>query len=332
MNCLHNADLTEFNTFGVKSNAERLWTLDSLDDLSEFIKLYSDSRNPLILGGGSNVLLTKDVDGDVFHVAIKGVTYENNDEDSVFVTAMAGENWHQLVEACLKKNLYGLENLALIPGTVGAAPIQNIGAYGVELKDRLVSVQAIDLEKGEFRTFNVDECAFGYRDSLFKRQLGRWLIVSITLRLSRQFEPVINYSPLNQLETNDLTAKDIFDTVVKTRQAKLPDPKRLGNGGSFFKNPVVDKSLAESLKQEFPDMPTYMVDDSNVKLAAGWLIDQLGLKGYREGDAGVHEHQALVLVNFKSASGEQINQLADTVLAKVKARFGIALEKEVRVI
>ena len=332
MNCLHNADLTELNTFGVKSNAERLWTLDSLDDLSEFIKLYSDSRNPLILGGGSNVLLTKDVDGDVFHVAIKGVTYENNDEDSVFVTAMAGENWHQLVEACLKKNLYGLENLALIPGTVGAAPIQNIGAYGVELKDRLVSVQAIDLEKGEFRTFNVDECAFGYRDSLFKRQLGRWLIVSITLRLSRQFEPVINYSPLNQLETNDLTAKDIFDTVVKTRQAKLPDPKRLGNGGSFFKNPVVDKSLAESLKQEFPDMPTYMVDDSNVKLAAGWLIDQLGLKGYREGDAGVHEHQALVLVNFKSASGEQINQLADTVLAKVKARFGIALEKEVRVI
>jgi len=332
VNCLHNADLTELNTFGVKSNAERLWTLDSLDDLSEFIKLYSDSRNPLILGGGSNVLLTKDVDGDVFHVAIKGVTYENNDEDSVFVTAMAGENWHQLVEACLKKNLYGLENLALIPGTVGAAPIQNIGAYGVELKDRLVSVQAIDLEKGEFRTFNVDECAFGYRDSLFKRQLGRWLIVSITLRLSRQFEPVINYSPLNQLETNDLTAKDIFDTVVKTRQAKLPDPKRLGNGGSFFKNPVVDKSLAESLKQEFPDMPTYMVDDSNVKLAAGWLIDQLGLKGYREGDAGVHEHQALVLVNFKSASGEQINQLADTVLAKVKARFGIALEKEVRVI
>ncbi|WMS89109.1 UDP-N-acetylmuramate dehydrogenase [Pleionea litopenaei] len=332
MNCLHNADLTEFNTFGVRSNAKRLWTLDSLEDLSEFITLYNESRNPLILGGGSNVLLTKDVEGDVFHVAIKGVTYENNDDTSVFVTAMAGENWHQLVEACLKKNLYGLENLALIPGTVGAAPIQNIGAYGVELKDRLVSVQAIDLEKGEFRTFNVDECAFGYRDSLFKRQLGRWLIVSITLRLSRQFEPVINYSPLNQLETNDLTAKDIFDTVVKTRQAKLPDPKRLGNGGSFFKNPVVDKSLAESLKQEFPDMPTYMVDDSNVKLAAGWLIDQLGLKGYREGDAGVHEHQALVLVNFKSASGEQINQLADTVLAKVKARFGIALEKEVRVI
>lgn len=326
-------DLTSLNTFGVSASADALLQLTQIEQLDDFFELKQRHPNILVLGGGSNLLFVEHFKGLVAYVALKGVEYHDEHDDSICVTAMAGENWHELVMGTLKDGYSGLENLALIPGTVGAAPIQNIGAYGVELEQRLVSVKAFSLEDGHLYTFERKECEFGYRDSLFKRQLGRFLVVSVTLKLDKQLKPVLNYSPLNSLFADKApSAYDIAQAVISTRQSKLPDPQVLGNAGSFFKNPLVSQRKFMELQKEFPGIVGFPNDEGQVKLAAGWLIDNLGLKGYRMGDAGVHRHQALVLVNYGTASGRELFDLSHLIQSKVQEAYGVLLEREVRVI
>ncbi len=326
-------DLTSLNTFGVSASADALLRLTQIEQLDDFLELRQRYPNVLVLGGGSNLLFVEHFKGLVAYVALKGVEYHDEQDDSICVTAMAGENWHRLVMSTLKDGYSGLENLALIPGTVGAAPIQNIGAYGVELEQRLVSVKAFSLDDGRLHTFDREECEFGYRDSLFKRQLGRYLVVSVTLKLDKQLRPVLNYSPLNSVFSDKTpSAHDIAQAVIATRQSKLPDPQVLGNAGSFFKNPLVSQSQFSELQKKYPGIVGFPNEEGQVKLAAGWLIDNLGLKGYRIGDAGVHRHQALVLVNHGTASGRELFELSQLIQTKVQEAYGVLLEREVRVI
>ncbi|NVK87266.1 MAG: UDP-N-acetylmuramate dehydrogenase [Gammaproteobacteria bacterium] len=333
MQCIDNADITQLNTFGVQAKAKKLWQVKSEQEFSELASRYQQTERPLLLGGGSNLLFEGDFDGEIFHIQTQGVEYSTVSQDQVEVRAQAGENWHQLVQQTLASGLSGLENLALIPGTVGAAPIQNIGAYGLELKDRLVTVETIDLKHNERIVFAQQDCQFGYRDSLFKQNLGRYLITAVTFKLSTRFSPVLNYAPLTELaQAKNLTAMDVFNCVVATRREKLPDPSQIGNAGSFFKNPIIASSHAEELKLQFPNMPIYPVDEHSTKVAAGWLIDQLGLKGFRDGDIGIHKNQALVLVNYGKGSGRALNELANSIIKKVYQQFAIELEKEVRII
>lgn len=328
------ADLTGFNTFGLPARAARLVSIADVACLPT-LRARSDwvGARKLVLGGGSNLVLTGDLPGWVLRVAIQGRRVIGEDADSRYVQAGAGEQWHDFVRWTLAQGWGGLENLSLIPGTVGAAPIQNIGAYGVELERRFHQLEAVSLESGEKRIFHHDDCAFGYRDSCFKRQeSGRWLISSVTFALPKRWTPDLGYAELAR-ELADLhitrpTPLQVSDAVSKIRQRKLPDPAVIGNVGSFFKNPVVEAACFQGLITRLPDMPHYPQPDGRYKLAAGWMIEQCGWKGRNLGPVGCFERQALVLVNRGGALGVDVLRCAEAIRADVQARFGVELDPE----
>lgn len=333
-------DLTPFNTLGVAARAAQMAWLDSADDVQALLRagaLGSALPPPLVLGGGSNTVFAHDPDGWVLHPAMRGCEVLASDDEAHYVAAAAGENWHDFVMWTLAQGLPGLENLALIPGSVGAAPIQNIGAYGLELAERFHGLDAVSLRDGSLRHFKRDDCAFAYRDSVFKQtEAGRWLIVRVVLRLPRRWQPLTGYADLaSELAAAGCeapTADDIAAAVMRVRRRKLPDPAEIGNAGSFFKNPLVSAERLTALQGEFARVPHYPQADGRHKLAAGWLIEQCGWKGRREGAAGCHANQALVLVNHGGASGADIMALAARIRADVQARFGVELEIEPRVV
>ncbi len=323
-------DLSQYNSFGVAARAAWFMAVENHADVQAGLAHASAQRLPvLVLGQGSNVLLLNDFPGLVLQVANRGIERSGNR-----LTIAAGENWHELVAHCLHTELHGLENLALIPGTVGAAPVQNIGAYGVELAEFFVELQAVNLLNGEIETLDKVACDFAYRDSVFKREPEQpRLILSVTLELREQWQPELSYGGLQQaLSDQPLTPQTLFDTVCAIRRSKLPDPAKLGNAGSFFKNPVVSEGKFAALQAAYPELPGYPDEEGLIKLPAAWLLEQAGWKGKRRGAAGVHEQHALVLVNHGGASGEDIFLLAQEMSASVLSQFGIALEPEVRFI
>jgi len=332
-----NKSLKAFNTFGIDVKAHEFCRIDSTDQLTTFLK--ENKERPLfILGGGSNLLLTKPIQAVVLQINLKGISVITEDPDFVTLKIMAGENWHQTVLHCVNNNYGGIENLSLIPGNIGAAPIQNIGAYGVELKDTFVSCEAIDRKTGETVCFSKEDCQFGYRDSFFKNEgKNRFIITSVQLRLSKSNHLLkTDYGAIKQTleaaQTTNPSIKDISQAVIKIRQSKLPDPAKIGNSGSFFKNPVLSKAAFDAFYKQFPAAPFYKVDEQHIKVPAGWLIEQAGFKGKRFGDAGVHDKQALVLVNHGEATGDEIWQLAERIQHKVKQDFNITIEPEVTVV
>ncbi|NOT73657.1 MAG: UDP-N-acetylmuramate dehydrogenase [Cyclobacteriaceae bacterium] len=334
-----NISLKHLNTFGIEARAKKFVEVTTREQLQEVIAhpVYKEQRH-LILGGGSNILFTKDFDGLVIKSSITGIKAEEQDDDHVLVHAASGENWHSLVMHCIKHNYGGIENLSLIPGTVGASPIQNIGAYGVEIKDVIESVEAIDLLTGQPKVFSNSDCRFNYRESVFKQELKeKYFISSITLRLSRKNHQLnIQYGAikdvLQQQHIDQPTIEDVSNAVIEIRRSKLPDPLIIGNAGSFFKNPTIDVSQFETLKAQYPSIPSYPADNQKVKIPAGWLIEQCGWKGKRFGNMGVHPQQALVLVNYDDAKGEEIFQLAMKIQSSVKEKFDITIHTEVNII
>lgn len=325
--------LKPFNTFGVDVQASLFAQAHSDDDVREALAYARQHDLPvLVIGGGSNLLLTGDVQALVLRMASRGIRILREDCKDAIVEAEAGEPWHPFVQSCLELGLGGLENLSLIPGTVGAAPMQNVGAYGVEIKDVFHSLDALDRQTGEIRSFDLDECAFGYRDSLFKQQPGRWVILRVRFRLSRNAGLHLEYGPVRQrladMGVQQPTPLHVSRAICAIRAEKLPDPAVLGNAGSFFKNPVVDAGVFAGIKADHPAAVGYPQADGGVKVAAGWLIEAAGWKGYREGDAGVHALQSLVLVNHGQASGEQLLNLARRIQSDIAERFGVRLEME----
>ena len=343
MNIEQNYDLTKLNTFGVSARAKFFIELNNEFDLKElFLSPIFKNNEKLFLGGGSNILFTKDFDGIIVLNKIKNIEIIEEQIDYVLLRAMGGELWHDLVLFAVNNGYWGIENLTLVPGTVGAAPIQNIGAYGVELKDTLENVEVFDITTGDKKVFKKEECEFGYRDSVFKNKLkGRYFIFSITLKLSKIPKRNVTYKVLqdylenlsaqagNKIETKSL--KDISDAVANIRRSKLPDPKIIGNAGSFFKNVFTTKEKVQSLLEEFTDMP-YFEEDHFMKIPSGWLIEQCGWKGKSVGNVGVHDKQALVLVNHGGASGEEIKNLAEQIIKSVYEKFGLKLIPEVNLI
>lgn len=331
-----NVSLKPYNSFGFDVSARYFAVLDSaeqLNDVREFVQTHNIPV--LFIGGGSNLVLVADLDLLVVVNRIRGLQISDNPDGTVSVTAGGGEEWHPFVRWTLEQGVYGLENLSLIPGTVGAAPIQNIGAYGVEIKDRMQSLEAFDLETGDRVVFTSADCQFDYRDSIFKSRFpGRYLITAVTFTLSREFNPVLHYGGIaGQLTDLGITMPEplqLSDLICEVRNSKLPQPEQLGNAGSFFKNPVISESQAGQLKQDFPGLVVFADKPGYYKLAAGWLIDQLGWKGRTQGDAGVYEKQALVLVNHGNATGADIIELAGAIQADVYKQFGVMLEIEPR--
>lgn len=325
--------LKPFNSFGVEVRAQWFAQAHSDDDVREALAYCADQQLPLlVIGGGSNLLLTTDIQALVLRMATRGIRLLSDDGQRVVVEAEAGETWHPFVQWTLDQGLSGLENLSLIPGTVGAAPMQNIGAYGVEIKDVFVGLTALDRQTGELRDFDLDQCQFAYRDSLFKHQAGRWLILRVRFALNRVDHLHLEYGPVRQrLSEQGIeqpTARDVSRAICSIRSEKLPDPAVLGNAGSFFKNPVVSAVLAAQIKQSHPGLVGYPQADGQVKLAAGWLIEQAGWKGFRDADAGVHRLQSLVLVNYGTATGLQLLELARRIQRDIAERFGVELEME----
>ncbi|MEB6590850.1 MULTISPECIES: UDP-N-acetylmuramate dehydrogenase [Pseudomonas] len=325
--------LKPYNTFGIDVKARYFSQAHDDEQVRQALTQAHQRGLPvLVIGGGSNLLLTGDIDALVLHMASRGRRVLSDDGERIVVEAQAGEPWHPFVQWTLAQGYCGLENLSLIPGTVGAAPMQNVGAYGVEIKDVFVGLTALDRETGELRDFDLAECAFGYRDSLFKRNPGRWLILRVRFALSRTLQAHLDYGPVRQRLAQQgvatPTAQAISDAICSIRREKLPDPAELGNAGSFFKNPVVSAQLVERIRAQYPGVVAYPQADGQVKLAAGWLIEQAGWKGYREGDAGVHRLQSLVLVNYGQASGVQMHALARRIQADILERFGVELEME----
>lgn len=325
--------LKPFNTFGVDVQAQQFAEAHNDADVREALAYCAEQQLPLlVIGGGSNLLLTADIPALVLRMATRGLRLLSDDGQRVVVEAEAGETWHPFVLWTLGQGLSGLENLSLIPGTVGAAPMQNIGAYGVEIKDVFAGLTALDRQTGELREFSVDECDFAYRDSLFKRQAGRWLILRVRFTLQRVAHLHLEYGPVRQRLTeqgiDQPTASDVSRAICSIRSEKLPDPAVLGNAGSFFKNPVIPAALAAEIKLQYPGLVGYPQADGQVKLAAGWLIEQAGWKGFREADAGVHRLQSLVLVNYGAATGLQLLQLAQKIQQDVARRFKVNLEME----
>lgn len=328
-----NVSLKPFNTFGVDVSAR--WFAEAHTDTHVREALaYAKEHDVklLVIGGGSNLLLTRDVEALVLRMASRGIRIIHEDCSAAVIEAEAGEPWHPFVQEMLARGLSGLENLSLIPGTVGAAPMQNIGAYGVELKDVFDSLIALDRLTGETREFSLADCAFGYRDSVFKHQTGRWLILRVRFRLSYAAELHLDYGPVRQrlLEQGIKlpTPIHVSRAICAIRSEKLPDPAVLGNAGSFFKNPLVPAELAARIREAHPGVVAFPQADGQVKLAAGWLIEQAGWKGFRDGDAGVHALQSLVLVNYGGASGWDLLNLAKRIQADVRERFGVSLEME----
>ncbi|GAA6205139.1 MULTISPECIES: UDP-N-acetylmuramate dehydrogenase [Thalassotalea] len=325
----HQYDLSRHNSFAFPAICPAFYQPHSLSELDAILE---ELTSPFyILGAGSNTLFTEAKTTTILQPAFKGISV-NEDGDSVLVSAQCGENWHALVSFCVDNQYYGIENLALIPGSVGAAPVQNIGAYGTELADVIEYVLWYEFESKSIKKLNRSACQFAYRDSIFKNQLaGKGLIVEVTIRLAKQWQANLTYRGLDELP-GDVTAKDVFDKVIAIRRAKLPDPEILPNAGSFFKNPVVEKHTFEALKKRYPNIPAYPQENNKVKLAAGWLIEQSGLKGFRYGEVGVAETQALVLVNYASKHGQDIIHLAQYVQKQVLAKFEIFLQAEVRLL
>ncbi|MGE6570763.1 UDP-N-acetylmuramate dehydrogenase [Shewanella vesiculosa] len=325
--------LTALNTLGLNQHCASLVEVTSKNELiTRCIELYQQQNPMLILGGGSNLVFTDDFKGTVVKVSTTGIVIDQ-DDDFYYLTVQAGENWHHLIEYCLSREIYGLENMALIPGTVGAAPIQNIGAYGVEFNRFCHQIQFLQLDTGKLVHFDNDQCHFGYRESIFKQQLKNLAVITeVTLKLAKQWQAVTNYGPLQHLDPATVTARQIFDCVCHVRQSKLPDPKKLGNVGSFFKNPVVSIDVYNTLKTRYAALVGYPQSDDHYKLAAGWLIEQAGLKGFNIGDAAVHKEQALVLVNLGNASGKEVCQLALYVIQTVFNKFGVRLQPEPRIL
>lgn len=332
-----NYPLKKHNTFGLSAFAREFVAVHSTEELAEVLRNSAD-KELFILGGGSNMLLTKDIDALVIHVDIKGKTIIDNSNGTADVTAMAGENWHEFVLYCIDNGLGGLENLSLIPGNVGTTPIQNIGAYGTEIKDTLVSCEAMEIATQQLRTFTKEECDFAYRESIFKGELkGKYIITSVTFRLTTENHKVnTSYGDIAaELTKHDIVVpsiKDVSNAVTAIRRSKLPDPKELGNSGSFFKNPIITAEEFEKAYLQHPHMPHYTISDTEVKVPAGWLIEQAGFKGSRFGDAGVHAKQALVLVNYGNATGRELVELSRKIQQTVKEKFGISIEAEVNII
>ena len=337
MQILRNFSLKDYNTFGIDVRADKFISIKDIDELRKVLR-KSYASDLFILGGGSNMLLTENIHKTVVHINLKGKRIISETEDHVIVEAAAGENWHEFVLWTLSQNFGGMENLSLIPGNVGTSPIQNIGAYGVELKDTFVSCHAMNVQTLEEKEFSKEACEFGYRNSVFKNQLkGQYIITSVRFKLTKKDHQLhIDYGSIkSELEAQQITnpsITDISNAVIAIRNSKLPNPKEIGNSGSFFKNPVIDTDQFEKLQKTYPSMPSYHVSDTEIKVPAGWLIDHAGLKGYREGDAGVHKNQALVLVNYGEATGEEILMLSRKVQDTVLRKFGIQLEAEVNII
>lgn len=323
----NSAPLAPYNTFGLTQTAEQLVLLVDREQLSH-IWQAAKNQTCLVVGEGSNILFTQPFSGLILVNRLKGMVVTET-EDAWLLTVEGGENWHDLVRWSLAQGMPGLENLALIPGTVGASPIQNIGAYGVELAQFCHQVESFNWQTGETHIWSATDCAFGYRDSIFKQSARHHLILSVTLRLPKAWQPVLGYGPLAELG-EQATASQICDRVCATRQAKLPDPAVLGNAGSFFKNPTVVAAQAEALKLAWPALPVFTTAPGRRKLAAGWLIEKAGLKGTRVGGAGVHTEQALVLVNHGGATSDDVLRLAALVRERVEQLFGVRLEPEVR--
>ncbi len=329
-----NFPLRNHNTFGIEAKAHAYVRVESIDMLPVINKSAALLGLPrLILGGGSNILLVDDFRGVVLHMCNAGIAIVREDADATYVRAAAGENWHAFVQWTLAQGLGGLENLSLIPGSVGATPIQNIGAYGVEVQDVFHELTALDFETGQMLVLDKTACEFGYRDSVFKHRLkDRAVILDVTFRLPKQWQPNMRYADVTQeLTRRGITnpgAKEISDAVIAIRTRKLPDPAVIGNAGSFFKNPIVQAAQRDALLQRYPQLVSYAQPDETYKLAAGWLIDQCGWKGRTVGRAGVYENQALVLVNRGGATGHDVTQLAEAIQADVEARFGVRLEPE----
>ncbi|NMH67074.1 UDP-N-acetylmuramate dehydrogenase [Shewanella salipaludis] len=324
--------LLSLNTLGLAQSCAELHPVHSTAELTATCLSLLERGLPfLILGGGSNLVFTEDFDGAVVQVLSKGIEV-TQDAEHYFLRVQAGESWHELVSYSLQQGIAGLENLALIPGTVGAAPIQNIGAYGLELCDICDWVEYLDFSDGQIKRLTADDCEFGYRDSVFKGRLrDKAAITSVGLRLSKDWQPRLSYGPLQEFDCERVTPQQIFERVCEVRREKLPDPAALGNVGSFFKNPIISAATYHALAQTHCRIVAYAQDDGRVKLAAGWLIEAAGLKGYRRGAAAVHDKQALVLVNLGGANGNDICQLALDVIARVRTEFGLLLEPEPRI-
>lgn len=335
MNIQKNISLKQHNTFGIEVFAKRFATASSYHELQQLIKTEKDF---FLLSGGSNMLLTKDMDTLVIHIDIKGISIDREDDNDVYLTVNAGENWHEFVLWCISQDYGGLENLSLIPGNVGTCPIQNIGAYGVEVKDSITKVEAIEIASGKRVMFSNSDCKFQYRDSIFKNELkGKVILTSVSFKLSKKNHKLnTSYgaieTALADRQIDSPSLKNISDIVIEIRQSKLPDPKEIGNSGSFFKNPVISLAEFKALQEKYPDIPSYVVSETAIKVPAGWLIEQAGYKGKRYGDAGVHEKQALVLVNYGTASGKEIYDLAKEIQSIILKEFGIHLEIEVNII
>ena len=330
----HHISLRDRNSFGVEQQAARLAEFETADDLRAIFAGGAPEKWA-VLAGGNNILFTRDYDGLLLTPAARGIAVTKDEGDRVYVRAEAGAEWDDLVEWAVGRGLWGIENLSLIPGKAGAAPVQNIGAYGCEAKDVIERVEMFCVETGTMLTLDAAHCGFGYRESVFKHTLrGRVVITAVELRLSRTPQPRLDYGDVaREVEARGgVSLRNIREAICSIRRAKLPDPAVLGNAGSFFKNPVVEAPVAERLLAEYPDMPHYAAPEGRVKLAAGWLIDRAGMKGYREGSVGVHERQALVLVNHGGATGGEVIAFARTVQAKVREKFGIEIDTEVNIL
>lgn len=336
MELIQNHSLKPYNTFGFEVKAKNYFLINTESELKEILeKSYADEL--FVLGGGSNILLRHNLNRTVLHINIKGISVVNESDQYVIVKAKAGENWHQFVRYCVEHNYGGIENLSLIPGNVGTAPIQNIGAYGVELKDTFVECEAIHRQTLETKIFRNQDCKFGYRNSIFKNRLkDQYIITSVTFRLSKSAHQIhTSYGSiteeLKKMNIDHPSIKDVSDAVIRIRQSKLPDPREIGNSGSFFKNPIVSKEKFEEVRKNHPEVRYYQVGNQ-YKIPAGWLIDQAGFKGYREGDAGVHKNQALVMVNYGKATGQDILKLAHKIQDEIKKNYNLDLEMEVNLI
>jgi UDP-N-acetylmuramate dehydrogenase len=337
MTIIPNFSLKKYNTFGIEAKAKQFVEISTEKELTDVLK-SKVSQKLFVLGGGSNMLLTKDIDDLVIHINLKGKKIIFEDENWVHVQAKAGENWHEFVLWCIDQNLGGIENMSLIPGNVGTTPIQNIGAYGSEIKDTFFSCDAMNIENQEIRTFSNHDCKFGYRESVFKNELkNQYIITSVVFKLSKINHKInTSYgditSELEKQKISKPTLKDVSNAVIAIRKSKLPDPKELGNSGSFFKNPIVLKTDFEKIQKKFPEIKFYEVSPTEVKVPAGWLIEQAGFKGKRFGDAGIHKNQALVLVNYGKATGQEILNVSKEIQKTVFDIYGIHIEAEVNII
>ncbi len=337
MTILNNISLKPYNTFGIDVTAKHFVSVKNVAQLKSILALEQYPEK-FILGGGSNMLLTKDIDALVIHIDLKGITITSKDNSSVIVKSGAGENWHEFVLWCLDHDFGGIENLSLIPGNIGTAPIQNIGAYGVEIKDVFESCEALHIKTQNIKTFTNADCNFDYRNSIFKQKLkGEYIITNVSLKLSTVHHSIkTNYgaitNELERLKVKTPEIQDISKAVINIRESKLPNPKIIGNSGSFFKNPVISKAQFNTLKDNFPEIPNYVVSANEVKIPAGWLIEHAGFKGKHFGDYGVHKNQALVLVNYGKAKGSDIFDLSKLIQSTIKRIFNISLEVEVNII